>query len=93
MVKYGSPMMVSSGYVAQVDETLCDACGTCVDACPIEAPSLGEVSVVSWAKCMGCDVYVGNALQGPQPQYEMSGRVSPSVCEWLRRKRPPDIRL
>jgi len=57
-------MLASLGYAAQVDETLCDTCGTCVDACPLEAPSLGEVSVVSWAKCMGCDVCVGQCPSG-----------------------------
>lgn len=59
MVKYGSPAVASSGYVAHVDETLCAACGTCVDACPFEALSLDEVSTVSWAKCMGCGVCIG----------------------------------
>lgn len=33
MVKYGAPSMVSSGYVAKVDEANCTACGTCEDAC------------------------------------------------------------
>lgn len=59
MMKYGSPGMISSGYIAQVDETLCAACGTCVEVCPFEAVSLDIVSAVSWTKCMGCGVCVG----------------------------------
>jgi ferredoxin len=59
MRKYDSPAMASSGYVAQVDATLCTACGTCVEACPFEAISLNDVSEINWAKCMGCGVCVG----------------------------------
>ena len=59
MMKYGSPGMASSGYVAQVDESLCAACGTCVDVCPFDAVSMDMVSAVSWTECMGCGVCVG----------------------------------
>jgi ferredoxin len=59
MVKYGAPTMVSSGYVAKVDEKNCTVCGTCMDACPFGALSLNEVLAVSWEKCMGCGVCVG----------------------------------
>jgi ferredoxin len=60
MTKYGIPMMAPSGYVAQVDETLCTACGTCVDACPFGALFLNETRVImDWEKCMGCGVCVG----------------------------------
>jgi Pyruvate/2-oxoacid:ferredoxin oxidoreductase delta subunit len=59
MVKYGIPMMASSGYVAQVDETLCAACAACEDACPFRAIQVNEMSVVNWEACMGCGVCVG----------------------------------
>jgi Pyruvate/2-oxoacid:ferredoxin oxidoreductase delta subunit len=58
MVKHGIPMMASSGYVATADETLCAACGTCVDFCAFEALSLDDHSVIDWDKCMGCGVCV-----------------------------------
>jgi ferredoxin len=58
MVKYGIPMMASSGYVAQVDETLCAACAACEDACPFRAIQVNEMSVVNWEACMGCGVCV-----------------------------------
>ncbi|MCJ7704099.1 MAG: 4Fe-4S binding protein [Desulfobacterales bacterium] len=59
MVKYGAPTMVPSGYVAQINETDCVACGDCVDACPFGALSLNGVAKLNWEKCMGCGVCVG----------------------------------
>jgi ferredoxin len=60
MAKYGFPMMVSSGYVARVDEAICTVCGTCVEACAFSALSLDDVVLkVNWEKCMGCGVCVG----------------------------------
>ena len=56
MVKYDVPMIASSGYVAQVDEELCIACGECETACPFDAIVLNDTSTVSWEQCMGCGV-------------------------------------
>lgn len=56
MVKYGVPMVASSGYVAQVDEEACTACGDCQAACPFEAITVNGTSRVDWEKCMGCGV-------------------------------------
>lgn len=58
MVKYQSPMMASSGYVARVDEALCNACGNCVEACPFEALTMNDTAAIAWEKCMGCGVCV-----------------------------------
>ena len=54
MVKYGIPMIASSGYVAQVDEELCAACGTCEEACPFLAIKVDDNAAVNWENCMGC---------------------------------------
>jgi len=56
MVKYGSPFFASSGYVAQVDEARCSACGACVEACPFGALSQNGALLVNWDQCMGCGV-------------------------------------
>ncbi len=38
--QHGTPMLASSGHVAQVDEDLCAGCGVCVSQCSQEAISL-----------------------------------------------------
>jgi len=52
----GIPMLISSGYVAQMDQDLCIACGTCVEYCQFGALSLEDVAVVDAELCMGCGV-------------------------------------
>ena len=64
MVKHGVPMIASSGYVAQVDESQCAACGDCAEACPFDALSLDGFANVDWGKCMGCGVCEGQCQVG-----------------------------
>ncbi|UCF20949.1 MAG: 4Fe-4S binding protein [Gemmatimonadota bacterium] len=64
MMKHGVPMVASSGYVAQVDDAECIACGTCQATCPFKAITLDRVSVVDWEKCMGCGVCQGQCDTG-----------------------------
>jgi heterodisulfide reductase subunit A-like polyferredoxin len=64
MVKYGSPVVSSSGYVAKVDESLCGACGTCTDSCPFRAISVASSAELIWEKCMGCGVCIGQCPNG-----------------------------
>lgn len=60
----GTPMLISSGYEAVVDEDLCIACGTCETVCQFEAIALGDFSaVVDRPACMGCGVCVEHCLQ------------------------------
>jgi ferredoxin len=57
MVKYANPIIAPSGFITQVDEGSCIACGNCVAACPFGALSLpGLSAAVAWEKCMGCGV-------------------------------------
>ncbi|MBZ5561834.1 MAG: 4Fe-4S binding protein [Acidobacteriia bacterium] len=59
MTKYGIRMMTSSGYVAEVNQELCNLCEACVDACPFEALSANEKGLErNWEACMGCGVCV-----------------------------------
>jgi len=59
MAKYGVRFMASSGYVADVNQELCNLCEACVDACPFHALSTTDSNVArSWELCMGCGVCV-----------------------------------
>jgi ferredoxin len=51
-------VMARSAFVNQVDENLCIACGTCVDACPFQALTLADVVAVDQVRCVGCGVCV-----------------------------------
>jgi ferredoxin len=51
--------MASSGYVAEVERTLCVACATSKDACPFEAIQGDGIAVANWEACIGCGVCVG----------------------------------
>jgi ferredoxin len=54
----GVPMLISSGYVAQVDEKLCQACGVCVERCPFQVITLAPCATIDTSMCMGCGVCV-----------------------------------
>ena len=59
MTKHNASMMVSSGYIATIDQDRCTSCGVCVSACPFEALTVdGNTSTLDWVRCMGCGVCV-----------------------------------
>jgi ferredoxin len=63
--RHGTPMLASSGYVAQVDTDLCIGCGECVEKCQFQA--LGVVDFynqIDAARCMGCGVCVSQCQYG-----------------------------
>jgi len=64
MMKHGVPMVASSGFVAEVDEDFCAACGNCEEICPFGAVSVNGTSHVDWGKCMGCGVCEGQCETG-----------------------------
>jgi heterodisulfide reductase subunit A-like polyferredoxin len=52
-------MLISSGYISQVDVKLCDGCGDCQDFCQFKAISVRDNrAVVDADVCMGCGVCV-----------------------------------
>jgi ferredoxin len=53
---HGTPMLVSSGHVSRVDDSLCIQCGTCVAACAFGALSLNGSLAINTVACMGCGV-------------------------------------
>lgn len=56
MVKHGMSNIASSGFVASVDESLCEGCGACEKACPFKAVAVNTTSMVNGERCMGCGV-------------------------------------
>lgn len=58
--KFGYPnMLVTSNYIARISEDDCLECGSCVEACPIDAISdggNGDIPVVDESICLGCGV-------------------------------------
>jgi len=60
----GTPMIASSGYVAQTDSDLCAGCGECVDICQFAAILVDdEFAEIDAAACMGCGVCVAHCPQ------------------------------
>lgn len=60
----GTPMLASSDYVAEVDDSVCIACGACAENCQFGALTLGDLSMaVEFDKCMGCGVCVEQCPQ------------------------------
>ena len=82
MVKYGMPIIASSGYVARVDETRCKGCATCEASCPFEAVRVDGISVLKWENCMGCGVCVEQCPNGAR-----------SMVRDERKGMPLDVRL
>jgi Pyruvate/2-oxoacid:ferredoxin oxidoreductase delta subunit len=58
--RFGYPnVVVTSNYIARIDTDECLKCGTCVDACPVNAIDEGEnddCPKVSESVCLGCGV-------------------------------------
>ena len=54
----GTPMLASSGFVAQVQADRCLGCGRCVEMCQFSALTLQDDGpvIVEWSLCMGCGV-------------------------------------
>ncbi len=64
-MREGAPMLASSGYLSRRDETLCQECGTCVEACQFGAISMQDGQPhLDEALCMGCGVCVSHCPHG-----------------------------
>jgi Pyruvate/2-oxoacid:ferredoxin oxidoreductase delta subunit len=60
----GIPMLASSSYVSQVDETLCAGCGECAEFCQFGALAVNDgLAVVDTHRCMGCGVCASKCAQ------------------------------
>ncbi len=55
----GTPMLASSGFVAHVDDLLCNGCSNCNTYCQFNALEVVDgINHVNYEKCMGCGVCV-----------------------------------
>jgi ferredoxin len=54
----GTPMLASSGYVAEIDRELCKSCGKCIKTCQFSAISKNGNVTIDVETCMGCGVCV-----------------------------------
>jgi heterodisulfide reductase subunit A-like polyferredoxin len=60
----GTPMLASSGYVAQVAADLCAGCGSCAGVCQFAAISVDEgFAHIDASACMGCGICVSKCSQ------------------------------
>ena len=64
-IKYGKLFerpadMVLTYYVSKIDSTLCNACGVCMDRCPMDAIRMNDdFSEIIDGRCIGCGVCIG----------------------------------
>lgn len=80
----GIPMLISSGYVSEVDEARCVGCGTCVELCQFGALSLEDGhAVVDAAACMGCGVCTQACPQAALSLARAPDRPAPLEIEAL----------
>jgi len=63
--QHGTPMLASSGFLAEIDKNLCISCGNCIEYCQFGALTTGElITQVDANLCMGCGVCVDKCDQG-----------------------------
>ncbi len=83
-------VVASSAFINTVDETLCNACGLCVENCQFDALTVGEIAVVDRLRCVGCGVCV-NACPDQalvlirRPEEEIKP-VPVSMSDWGRQR-------
>jgi len=82
MTKYGSPVVASSGFVAEVDASRCKSCGACVDFCPFNASVFDGAFMIDWEKCLGCGVCEARCPNGAR-----------TLVRDERKGEPLDVRL
>lgn len=81
---HGVPMLASSGYVAEADLSRCTGCGLCAEACPFDALSLSDSTlVIDTGRCMGCGVCVSRCKQNALRLKREPARGTPLQVENL----------
>lgn len=85
MQRRGTPMLASSGYLAEVDPDLCIGCEGCVEYCQFGALNLAGFQIqVDEAACMGCGVCVSKCDQAALSLRRTPEKGEPlEICELL----------
>jgi ferredoxin len=83
-------VVASSAFINTVDETLCNACGLCVENCQFNALTVGDVAIVNGTRCVGCGVCVNacpdHALILIRRPEEEIKPVPVSISDWGRQR-------
>ncbi len=79
----GTPMLASSGYVAEVVEGRCTLCLQCQKACPFEAIHVNGAPVVDLERCMGCGICVGKCHKEALRLVRMESKGEPLEIQTL----------
>jgi ferredoxin len=79
----GIPMVISSGYISQVDESACVLCAACVDSCQFGALAMNEKLEIDLSLCMGCGVCVNHCPSGALSLVLDSSKPAPLEIEML----------
>jgi len=74
-----------TSYIAKLDESKCEGCGTCVDKCPIEAVTLVDgISHDDENKCIGCGICVHHCPENARTLEQTAQReiyIPPPIIE------------
>jgi ferredoxin len=83
-------VIASSAFINTVDETLCNACGLCVENCQFNALTVGDVAIVNGTRCVGCGVCVNAcpdyALVLIRRSEEEIKPIPVSISDWGRQR-------
>jgi electron transport complex protein RnfB len=85
-----SNVVASSAFINTVDETMCNACGLCVDSCQFNALAVDDFAVVDKMRCVGCGVCVDTCPDQAlvlvrRPEEEIKP-VPVSMADWGRQR-------
>jgi ferredoxin len=79
-----TPMLASSGYVAQVNPDHCSGCGDCQEFCQFHAISLVDgLSFINFNNCMGCGVCEAHCSEGAITLIQDERKGTPLIIQEL----------
>jgi ferredoxin len=79
----GTPMLASSGYLAEVDLDICTGCATCESYCQFGALSVLDQAEINREACMGCGVCVSKCPYGALELVHDPSKSEPLIIQNL----------